>query len=42
MTSNILNGLVNKGIVETAYDDETNDFVFWIKNENKKEKRKTD
>lgn len=42
MTSNILNGLVNKGIVETAYDDETNDFVFWIKDENKKEKRKTD
>lgn len=39
MTSNILNGLVNKGIVETAYDDESNDFVFWIKdNDNKKPK----
>lgn len=42
MVSNILNGLVNKGIVESAYDDKANDFVFWIKDENKKEKRKTD
>jgi hypothetical protein len=32
MVSNILNGLVNKGLVESAYDDESNDFVFWIKN----------
>lgn len=31
MTSNILNSLVNKGLVETAYDADTNDFVFWIK-----------
>jgi hypothetical protein len=31
MTSNILNGLVNKGLVEMAFDDEANDFVFWIK-----------
>lgn len=42
MVSNLLNSLVNKGMVETAYDNETNDFVFWIKDENKKEKRKTD
>jgi hypothetical protein len=41
MTSNILNGLVNKGIVETAYDDESNDFVFWIK-DNDNQKPKTD
>lgn len=34
MVSNILNGLVNKGLVETAYDDEANDFIFWIKEEN--------
>lgn len=34
MVSNILNGLVNKGLVETAYDDKSNDFIFWIKNEN--------
>jgi hypothetical protein len=46
MVSNMLNGLVNKGIVETAYDNETNDFVFWIKendnNKNKTEKPETD
>lgn len=43
MVSNILNGLVNKGIVETAYDNETNDFVFWIKDEYKnKESSETD
>lgn len=41
MTSNILNNLVNKGIVETAYDNEVDDFVFWIKNEND-EKPETD
>jgi hypothetical protein len=32
MVSNILNSLVNKGLVESAYDNESNDFVFWIKN----------
>ena len=31
MTSNILNGLVNKGIVDTAYDGDIDDFVFWVK-----------
>ena len=31
MISNILNNMVNKGIVESAYDSELNDFVFWIK-----------
>jgi hypothetical protein len=30
MISNILNNLVNKGLVETAFDEEKNDFVFWI------------
>jgi len=34
MTSNLLNGLVNRGLIETTYDDEVEDFVFWIK-ENK-------
>lgn len=29
MVSNILNSLVNKGLIETAYDDKSNDFVFW-------------
>lgn len=31
MVSNILNQLVKKGIVESAFDTETNDFIFWIK-----------
>jgi hypothetical protein len=33
MVSNLLNSLVNKGLVESAYDTESNDFVFWIKDE---------
>jgi hypothetical protein len=40
MVSNILNGLVNKGLVETAYDDESNDFVFWIKDDNNNQQKK--
>jgi hypothetical protein len=35
MISNLLNTLVNKGLVETAFDEKSNDFVFWVKNENK-------
>lgn len=43
MVSNILNSLVNKGLVETAYDAEANDFVFWIKtSENEIESPETD
>lgn len=42
MVSNILNNLVNKGLVETAYDAEANDFIFWVNNENKKENPETD
>jgi hypothetical protein len=44
MVSNILNGLVKKGLVESAFDDEANDFIFWIKdNESKNfEKPETD
>jgi len=44
MVSNILNGLVNRGLVESAYDSEANDFVFWVKNndENTKELPETD
>lgn len=42
MVSNMLNGLVNKGLLETGFDEETNDFIFWIKDENKKEDRKAD
>jgi hypothetical protein len=46
MVSNIVNGLVQKGLVESAYDSEANDFVFWIKDDNEKnndkEKPETD
>jgi hypothetical protein len=37
MVSNILNSLVNRGVLESAYDSESNDFVFWIKDNNEKE-----
>lgn len=43
MVSNIVNGLVQKGLVEMAFDENANDFVFWVKNENnEKEKPETD
>ncbi len=31
MVSNILNKLSNDGLLESAFDEEKNDFVFWIK-----------
>lgn len=31
MVSNIIRGLVNKGVVDSAFDDERNDFIFWVK-----------
>ena len=41
MVSNIINGLVQKGLVESAFDSEANDFVFWVKDndENKDEEK---
>jgi hypothetical protein len=43
MVSNIISGLVQKGLVETAFDEESNDFVFWVKNDQEeKEKPETD
>lgn len=45
MVSNILNGLVRRGLVESAFDSETNDFVFWVKDDDEnsqKEKPETD
>ena len=42
MVSNVLTGLVNKGLVESAYDSDINDFVFWVKDETKDEKPETD
>lgn len=42
LVSNILNSLVNKGLIETAYDAESNDFVFWCaKNDQEKNKPET-
>lgn len=37
MISNMLNNLVNKGVLESGFDNNSNEFVFWIKDhENKK------
>ena len=33
ITSIILKDLVSKGVVDTAYDNEKNDFIFWIKDQ---------
>jgi hypothetical protein len=40
LVSNILNKLVNDGILESAYDSEKQDFIFWMpeNHENKKDK----
>lgn len=35
LVSNLLASLVNKGVIETAYDPEENDFVFWVKENGK-------
>lgn len=37
LVSNLLNGLVNKGLVETGYDETSNDFVFWITDAHKEQ-----
>lgn len=43
MVGNILNNLVNKGLVETSFDEEANDFIFWVKDEtNKTDNPETD
>lgn len=43
MVSNLLSDLVSKGILDSAYDSESNDFVFWVKDDNKeKEAPETD
>lgn len=33
LVSNILAGLIKKGLIESAYDDKLNDFVFWVKDD---------
>ncbi len=45
MVSNIVMGLVQRGLIESAFDDDANDFVFWVKDNNaneKEEKPETD
>ena len=46
MISNILNRLTNQGLLESAYDSEMNDFIFWVKDDKKdnktREKPETD
>jgi len=39
--SNIINSLVKKGLIETAFDSEKNDFIFWVK-DNEQDKPETD
>lgn len=38
LVSNILTSLVQKGLVDAAYDMEINDFIFWVKEDNDKNK----
>lgn len=33
LVSNILTSLANKGMIESAYDSDINDFVFWVKDD---------
>lgn len=43
MVSNILNTLVNKGVLDSGYDSEKNDFIFWVKEDaNNQETPETD
>ena len=39
LVSNMLTSLASKGLIESAYDEQINDFVFWIKDD---ENRETD
>jgi hypothetical protein len=41
MVSNMINNLVNRGLLETAYDTECNDFVFWVKEKDSDDKTET-
>lgn len=42
IVSNIINSLSQKGLIESAFDSELNDFVFWVKDANQQEKPETD
>jgi len=40
MVSNILNTLVNKGVLDSAFDTDQNDFIFWVKDEDDSKQNK--
>jgi len=40
LVSNILSNLTKKGLIESAYDDELNDFVFWCSEDENKNNKK--
>lgn len=42
MVSNILNKLVSQNILDSAYDSEINDFVFWVKDDQQNTNNKED
>lgn len=42
MTSNLLASMVSSGILESAYDSEINDFVFWRTDEKDNNEQRTD
>jgi regulator of PEP synthase PpsR (kinase-PPPase family) len=42
LVSNILSNLMKRGLIESAYDDKLNDFVFWVKEDENKNNKKSD
>jgi hypothetical protein len=42
MVSNIIGSLVKKGLVESAFDNEKNDFIFWVKEDDEIKKQTED
>lgn len=40
LVSNILSSLNKRGLIESAYDNELNDFVFWVKEDDNKTNKK--
>jgi Mg/Co/Ni transporter MgtE len=41
MVSNLLHHLVNKGVLDSAYDSDSDDFIFWVKDEDDKKQNET-
>ena len=37
MVSNIVHKLVSRGVLDTAFDNERNDFIFWVKKDKDKD-----